>query len=299
MIVAFAGPMSVGQTFLEWSFHYLQDHKIYWNHQLGDIPLSDDPITKKNAHGHLKNHPSGMASIKQFVTDAGKQERDDITFYPFIDPIDDPDLLDHYRTLASYLRSQAIKQVWLKPIRPYPYFYERTDLRPESILRRIKNTWLNQQTDDIVAIRQEISLRLHKNRLEWLEQVDDLFLDVDKLADRTFTDTEWQSDPETCLRNIFDSFDLAVHEGKIESWRRIASVWQENIGKMVQFYEQDIPKIAEKIIHNEDFDITPYHMDYLRQAVLMSYIMRIFGRRLMIMTEEFPKNTKDLHQLLK
>jgi hypothetical protein len=239
-----------------------------------------------------------MEEIKDFLKEAGQAQRDDITFYPFIGDDDQSIMLDGYRNLAIYLRSQDVKQIWIKPTRPYPYFFERTGRNAASVLASIKR-WVGTQTDDIMEIREKISFKVQGNRTKWLQEVETLHHDVDKFTDLTFTDTEWQSETEPCMRGIFDEVGLKIHEDKIVQWRRVASEWQDNLERLAQWYEKDSPMIAEMIIQGKDFDLTPYGLDFVKEAVLMSHVMGVFGRRLMVSTEEFPKNTKDLHQLLK
>lgn len=55
---------SVGCTFIDWSIHFLSGQKYYFNVELNQlIPLSKNPITKLNAHNHLKNHPKGSKNL--------------------------------------------------------------------------------------------------------------------------------------------------------------------------------------------------------------------------------------------
>lgn len=298
MIVAFVGAQGSGQTFMEWSFHFLQDHQTYWNREFGEIPLQNDPTNQVNAHGHQKNHPCGMEAIKDFIKQAKKKKSNDITFYPWISDNDQSGMEEEYRHLASYLSSQKIKQIWIKPTLPYPYFFERTDLDASNVLSRIRR-WLGDQSNDIIKIRENISLRLYGNRRRWLASVNSLHLDVDKLTDLTFTDTRWHYDTEWCVRELFRRLDLKIHEPNIEHWRMVASKWQKNLENLVQRYERDIPMMAQMIIEGHDFDLTPFQLNYVEEAVLMSHLMRKFGRRLMITTENFPKNAKNLHKLLK
>jgi hypothetical protein len=67
-IVCLASVNSVGCTFLDWSIHFLsgQDH-FYSVDQQAWIPLSLDPVTQANAHGHKKNHPSGYDLARRYL----------------------------------------------------------------------------------------------------------------------------------------------------------------------------------------------------------------------------------------
>lgn len=59
-IVCVASANSVGCTFLDWSIHFLSGQDSFYSvEQESLIPLSSNPVTQLNAHGHKKNHPSG------------------------------------------------------------------------------------------------------------------------------------------------------------------------------------------------------------------------------------------------
>jgi hypothetical protein len=58
---------SVGCTFLDWSIHFLSGQDNFYNvNSEAWLPVSSDPITVSNAHGHSKNHPHGQKECKIF-----------------------------------------------------------------------------------------------------------------------------------------------------------------------------------------------------------------------------------------
>jgi hypothetical protein len=58
---------SIGCTFLEWSIHWLLGTSNYLHEFKKTLPLVDTPLTKLNAHLHVKNHPAGFNKTKKTV----------------------------------------------------------------------------------------------------------------------------------------------------------------------------------------------------------------------------------------
>ena len=59
---------SLGCTFIDWSLYFLSGQTQHYNVKLGQwIPLSQNPLTKINAHEHDKNHPSGHSSTNRMI----------------------------------------------------------------------------------------------------------------------------------------------------------------------------------------------------------------------------------------
>ena len=80
--------MSVGCTFLDWSIHFLSGQTDFFNHKQGWIPLSQNPLTKINAHGHLKNHTSGLSRTQDVIRILQTQNKL-TSFYPSFLVIDE------------------------------------------------------------------------------------------------------------------------------------------------------------------------------------------------------------------
>ena len=76
---------SVGCTFLDWSIHFLsKQHYFYHVISKAWIPLSQNPLSKINAHGHKKNHPSGADLNLKFINSFNDTSKGDLfSVYPF------------------------------------------------------------------------------------------------------------------------------------------------------------------------------------------------------------------------
>ena len=75
--------------------------------------------------------------------------------------------------------------------------------------------------------------------------------------------------------------------------------WCENYKKAEFFYNHEIPLMADKIVAGESMDLQPFNFGLTEESLLMMYVMKRHGRRLIIPTNLFPKNTLDLHRFLK
>ena len=299
MIIAFAGVQGQGQTFMDWSFNFLQGKDTYWNYQDGEQPLASNPVTNMNAHNHNKNHPQSENEIKNFLSQARHRQKTNdgiITFYPFIEYHDK--MIGTIGGMNKLLIEEKVKQFWIKPTRPYPYFFERTGRSKQRVLEMIKE-WLKVDHEDMKIIREMLSFRIHGSRKKWMEEVEALHAGIDKNIDITFTDVQWQYDTESCMEKIFENVGKHIDKKRIEPWRLFISEWRHKLDKMVQWYERDAPLIAKTIVDNGDLDLEPFNLDYLREATVMSMTMLNHGKRLLLPDENFPKNTKELNKFLK
>ena len=166
------------------------------------------------------------------------------------------------------------------------------------VMEGIKD-WLGVEHNDINAIREMVSLRMQGNRKRWLKEVEILYDHMEDKIDRTFTDVQWQHETESCMNAIFDHVELGIDNERMKQWRGLVTEWRKNTEQMVQWYEKDAPHIAKMIVDGVDLDIGKFGLDLLDEATIMSLTMLNHGKRLVIPTLEFPKNTKILHQLIK
>jgi hypothetical protein len=57
----------IGGTFVDWSIHFLSNQQNYFRWKEDQwIPLTQNPLTDINAHGHQKNHPWGVDATQDF-----------------------------------------------------------------------------------------------------------------------------------------------------------------------------------------------------------------------------------------
>tara|TARA_R110000772_G_scaffold262307_1_gene381330 strand:- start:48 stop:944 length:897 start_codon:yes stop_codon:yes gene_type:complete len=298
MIVAFNSLSPAGGTFMDWSWHWLKGSDYFWNLKKGWIPLIDDPIKEKNAHGHRKNHPMGFEEWEKFLGSA-KQESDatgkDISFYPGIRSTAN-NLNDYINHINSMIKQKVVVVV-LKKTQEFPYGSARTDLLDDY------NIFLESNSDlpsDISRkkLREMVSIRMVPQQKTWLEKIDLAFDLLDKEV-VVVTDKEWTHQPEQTMIKICGRLGTVIDPGRLVSWRPIMHRWRENHKKTEFFYDHEIPLMADKIVAGEPMDLQPFNFKLTEESLLMMYVMKRHGRRLILPTNHFPKNTLDLHRFLK
>lgn len=302
MLVAFTGVQGVGQTFMDWSFNFLLGRKTYWNHKKGLIPLTNNPISKHNAHQHQRNHPGTLSEVRNFIAIAGeeiKKHNELITFYPTIDGVRHIDnSVEENEKMINFLVAHGVLVFCIKPTKPYPYSHERTDMDEGDLLDHLREL-LNMKSMERKKIRAQASLLLMKKKQMWLDDVARSHGRIDKLVSHTFNDVEWIEETERCMLKIFRILKMKPKKENLTRWRDTRSRWLEKMKSLEEWYDSTIPLINDKILENQDMDLSIYDLDILKEIMIMAYLWKDHGRNLVLPTDEFPKNTKDLHRYLK
>lgn len=302
MIVAFHGSQPIGLTFMDWSFHYLSGVDRVWHWIEGWQPLTNDPSSGGNAHGHDKNHPEGLDEIKKFVNQVKKSRlQETISLYPFIDgPKVLEQTFDIQRQMLEFLNREKIKIVSINSSRIYPFFRERTETPPEQLIAEISR-WIGIETDDIRIIRDKLSLYMIGLKERWLEKTIEFQNQTNDLFSIHFKDIEWIHHTEDCLHQMFDRLGMTMDQTRLSHWRNVRNKWVKQIINMEKWYQVDVPMIVNAIVENKNLDLAPHEkkLDLLGQATIMAFTMRDHGRRIILNNDDFPKNTQDLYKFLK
>lgn len=83
MIVTITSQLGLGGTFLDWSLHWLSGATNYYNHHLGSINLTQDPVTDINAHNHQRNHTTGSRMFDDVVERLNQSTNSLYSIYAF------------------------------------------------------------------------------------------------------------------------------------------------------------------------------------------------------------------------
>ena len=119
------------------------------------------------------------------------------------------------------------------------------------------------------------------------------------MDDSQVIDQEWRTDTARCIRELIEHTGQSVDEDRYKKWLPIMAKWQVPWHRMVKRYEEDIPMIVDHIIGKKDLDLQPFELGILDQALIMSQLMGSHGRRLLLKSDDFPKNAKIANSLLK
>ena len=298
MIVAFTSLAAAGATFMDWSWHWLKGSDSSWNYEKGWLPLIGDPLKEMNAHRHPKNHPKGFEEWEKFLDPAGKESHNtgkDISFYPFIQPT--ADNLNDYMNNINLLIKQKVGVVVIKKTQEFPYGSARADLLDDYYTFLESNTDLPSDIDR-KKLREMVSMRIVAQQKTWLVKIDLAFDLLDKEV-IIVIDKEWANQTEETMIEICKRLGTVIDPGRLVRWRPIMHRWCENYKKAEFFYNHEIPLMADKIVAGESMDLQPFNFGLTEESLLMMYVMKRHGRRLIIPTNLFPKNTLDLHRFLK
>ena len=283
---------------MDWSWHWLKGSDSTWKQEKGWMPLTDDPIKEKNAHGHKKNHPMGFEDWEKFLGSAREVSHDtgkDISFYPFFVPT--ADNLNDYMNHINLMIKRKVGVVVIKKTQEFPYGSARTDLKDDKHFFMKSNPDLPSDIDR-KKLREIVSMRMVPQQKTWLEKIDLAFDLLDKEV-VVVTDKEWTHQPEQTIIRICGQLGTVIDPGRLVSWRPIMHRWRENYKKAEFFYSHELPLMADKIVAGEPMNLTPFNFGLTEESLLMSYVMKRHGRRLILPTDHFPKNTLDLHRFLK
>jgi len=300
MIVAFTSPHSGGATFLDWSWHWLKGNKKFWNHEIGWIPLIDNPLGNINAHGHKKNHPGDIESWWRFLDLAQNQmlsPKTDVTFYPNLASVDG--MMEQYVQNLNLMTEKNVAVVVIKKTMLAPYVSERTGRDSEHDVRMFLSH--NPDIDPglpIRKIREAASVRLVPQAKGWLREIDRAFRSLSNSV-LVLNDDEVLDDIESCMEKIFSHHNLKISPERLDHWRTIANDWHRKARQEHDFYNSELPELCDAIVKGSPLELDESKTGFVRQSVIMAHLMKDHGSRLLLPTDEFPKNTKDLHRFLK
>ena len=295
MIVAFTSLSPAGATFMDWSWHWLKGSIKTWNQERGWIPIIEDPIRNRDAHHYDKNHPLGIDAWDEFIESAKKKsDKADISFYPSF--LNTDNNLNEFVRQMNRMIEQGVRVVVIKKTQEFPYHTARSNSSDREVDFVIQvNPDLAGQS--VARIREIFSFRMVAQQRKWLEKIDSSFRNLDSRV-VVVTDKDWAHSTEQTMIEICDRLGTAVDTDRLTKWRPVMERWSHNYTKTKNFYENDIPMMADKIVSGENMDLEPYGLRLVEECLVMMYVMKRHGRRLLLPGDDFPKNTQDLHQFL-
>ena len=164
---------SIGGTFLDWSVHYLNNQDKFFSTELGWIDLVNNPLTKNNAHGHLRNHPVGFEDSEKVVHIFNKESDGLFSFYAYAlqydkcasalnIPIESIGENENYTNILRY-REKNFSEIWdmCNANNIQLIYLQLTDaplymLSPRTLRRKISSPGAYQSSDEILKENIEI-----------------------------------------------------------------------------------------------------------------------------------------------
>lgn len=332
-IVCSISTLSVGCTFVDWSIYYLAGKDQYYSFaQQTWIPLVSNPLTDCNAHGHDRNHPSGLENTIATMQQATQMPDNGLySMYPCTAES------DHVRTKLKINLEQIdekkfmqIEQDWLanefakifdccvnnnakvifihdtQSINWFQHFvYQRikykTNLdeqaeiayRKQSFHKKSINQWKNLGLENIWDVRERQALDTRF-----------LYTPTNKIADRCdFSKPHFRA--SVCdlwhrgirlFHQIMMYLDIPIDQDRLAQWIPIYHEWAQKPLALMQFGDgfDDTIQCIVNGWYKELPDLTFDQEVIIQHALIYKHNLNLKTWKL----EKFPRNTLDLHRLL-
>jgi len=226
MIFSCSSTNSVGCTFLDWSIHFITGQSRFYNIKQGWQPLSGNPVTVTNAHGHNKNHPGGFERTKYAINQLLQLPQDKLTsVYPH--PL-------HLDTVASNL-GISITEIWLPSNQKSISQYRTADYN---------------QLLSYVATQSQVIFLGGDDDLNMYHQI---IRSTDRMP--------LNNAPAESIAEMHDSLDRAFFSDSIKSWdiQALTDIWDIRERKALQSNLTSSNFAMEKL--QVDFSFPHYWLD--------------------------------------
>jgi hypothetical protein len=324
---------SVGCTFIEWSLHFLSGQTQYYNVSLDQwIPLSQNPLTNMNAHGHLKNAPSGYDNTQLVVKK--------------FDSLPHDGLYSMYATKLHYWLASEQTKIPIEQFHNMPAFAQVTEFINNDFNKilqacgeqQIKLIYVSQDSRTVLYHQTSRSSAIHLTKPKHVnskQELDDEFqnvffknslllwnelnlTDIWDVRERLALDlrpynamTDYAFDlniphhwvncinlwtrTEHTIKNIMEYVDLTIVPERWQAWLPICKNWQEKQLSILDFcYNQ--PHIVKAIVNNWYYKID---LTFQEEVIIQHFLIYQYGLNLKTwQLKKFPSNTQDLYKLL-
>lgn len=272
MIVGILGPGGCGGTFLDWSLQYLSGQESHWIIQCvpqnrstilkqGSFKISENPLSAKNAHKHLKTHPNDQ-SIGDVINFFKSQSGFDLNSFYYVDS------MSAGRTQTNH--NQIIAQN--PEIKFINYNFTNNDVDMIFCLQYEK---MGNHTDIIPTSFLELPLWDQRELLSlYYPKLIQGQTTVEKINPMTnvyqlnFGDMVENLDIE--IKNIFQYLGLTIKEIRLESWKQIYIEWKRQ--NNLDFFK-NLGTIIQCILNNSHHDFSQYSMSFAKEVVIASKLL--------------------------
>lgn len=331
-IVCSLSESNVGCTFIDWSIHFLSGKDQYYSFaQQTWIPLVPNPLTDQNAHGHDRNHPSGIENVITMMQQATHMSESGLySMYPCtaesdhvrkklkinLEQVKEEEfyqleqdwhadefskIFDHCADHAKVIFIHDTQSVnWVKP-----FIYQRIvhklivdeqaeiSYRKQSFHKKSIDAWKKLGLENVWDVRERQALDTRP-----------LTINSNKIASKcNFSKPHFRA--SICdlwhrgiklLDQIMAYLDLPVDPDRLTQWIPIYHEWAQKPLALMQFGDSFDDTI--KCIVNGWYKELPEFS--FEQEVMIQHAL-IYQHNLNLKTwqlEKFPRNTIDLHRLL-
>jgi hypothetical protein len=323
---------SVGCTFFDWTIHFLSGQEKFYN--ISDsqwITLVNNPVTEINAHGHLKNHPSGFANTQKSINQALAEPQDRLySIYPIpmqvFDaatnlhmPVDQIGIPENWLLISQYLKNDFDQLFDFCHQNNVKFIYVGDDPGIQLYYLSSRSKGHKMTTRELVGVKETKEERrqvFFSNSIKkWNEiGLTDIWDQREQLAldNRPFhqIDTKfsgllyphlwincqdlWYNGEQSALK-MLQYLELELVPNRLAAWRPIYAEWQKQQLQSLEF-NFNCDHIVNSIINNWYYEID---LTFDQEVVIQHCL--IYQHNLNLKTwqlTKFPNNTQDLHKLL-
>ena len=320
---------SVGCTFLDWSINYLSGQDKILNQRLGWIDLVDNPVEKINAHGHKKNHPSGLEQTTNCVNFL-QQHSEFATMYPIplspnkaatelgknISNIDQEDWIKisdytnvEYNQMLHWLDDQKAKIIVVATDKTSP-LYITANIRSHDLLFHVEKTPESVQeirdSKDHVFFKDSVSTWGRLGLINLWDVRERLALDsrpfhiTSELLNLSFNHFWIDSrdlwfNGNKKITEILNWADIDIDQSRVNQWTEVYKQWQSIQISSLEF-QFNYQHMVDCVVNGWSY---PINLTFDQEVVIQHCL--IYQHNLNLKTwqlEKFPSNTNQLHELL-
>jgi hypothetical protein len=326
-IVCLTGTHNIGISFMDWSIHWLAGHDQVYHWQQGWQPITVNPLTRLNAHGHTRNHVSGIHNTRHVLDKLINVPADFHVIYPVGPAVDTmAQELGHTSSVLHDnqewtrlidLCDQEYAQVWrwcdymgcdcvfvATDHHNQVYHAGTLDRAQHAVMFEetpVANTFLHMNevffnstlsSATTVWDRREL-LALN---LQWTaSRLGHEHLDF-TLPHHWINCQEFWYHGQQVLSRLCKDLDITTDSSRWESWQQVYQKWQQINYQLLKF-QYELDHIVDAVVNNWYYPLRD--LSFTQEVIILHQLMH--KHQLNVKNwqlEHFPDNTQKLHQLL-
>lgn len=327
-LFAVTSPKSLGCTFLDWSVHFLSGQRQLTSFvEKNTVDLTFSPLNQNNAHGHLRNYPSGKAETVEQLSWLRKHNQLPIAS-AYVNPLTGQRALellnidlsqlteDSWRSARHLIaKDYADSVAWTASTVPTVYVYLDEKMKifeqeTRSLERYIFSNNQPKSTEDLVKEFDTVFFENHQSQWttgEIWDQRERRALDIRPLhtmefaIDHTLPMLSVNSQDlfylgESTIKSVMSYLDLDIDPNRLIAWRSIYNEWQQRQSSSLRFCI-NLDHILESIVNNWFYPLDD--LTFNQEVIIQHFLIYKYNLNLKTwQLNEFPNNTQLLHQLL-
>jgi len=307
---------AVGGTFLNWSIHYLAGDTEYYSAWSDSVlPVCNDPLTDKNAHGFVPNQICTLAEFNIIVPKITQSlnPNDSIYFHHFRGSFES---IDHDTAQAVSRTNEITSKNIFLTLAPEHALYKCSHEK-----RAVSRSWADRNI--VLHTKEEIlndflDRFFLASKIKWQEQKLDqtwdlrefLALNVDPFniqsmrpmigmikSSYVLEAVELMTVFDQTVYNLFDYLQIKLCSDRFDHWLPVYQRWQTLHRQRLRFVF-NYQLIVDSVINGYDCDLSRFDLDIVQEAAIQRALIYQHGLNLKTWQLEKFVNTAQLHALL-